>query len=78
MSLLSVENLSLSIHGTQILRDVSFHMAPGQVFGLVGESGSGKSLTSFSVMGLLPEGAQTSGQIRLQGHDLLSLTESQM
>ncbi|MFC0278548.1 ABC transporter ATP-binding protein [Falsigemmobacter intermedius] len=78
MSLLSVENLSLSIHGTQILEDVSFTMKAGQVFGLVGESGSGKSLTSFSVMGLLPEGAKVSGAAKLQGHDLLSLTEAQM
>ncbi len=78
MSLLSVENLSLSIHGTPILHGVSFEMQPGQVFGLVGESGSGKSLTSFALMGLLPDGAQVGGSARLAGTDLLALPESAM
>jgi peptide/nickel transport system ATP-binding protein len=78
MSLLKVENLSLSIHGTPILHGVSFEMAPGQVFGLVGESGSGKSLTAFSLMGLVPGGARVAGRAVLAGTDLLAQTEAQM
>ncbi|MDO9526243.1 MAG: dipeptide ABC transporter ATP-binding protein [Gemmobacter sp.] len=78
MTLLSVENLSLSIHGTPILRDVSFRMREGEVFGLVGESGSGKSLTAFSLMQLLPDGSRLSGRAVLNGVDLLGLSESQM
>ena len=78
MTLLSVENLSLSIHDTPILRDVSFQMREGEVFGLVGESGSGKSLTAFSLMQLLPNGARLSGRAVLNGTDLLALSESHM
>ena len=78
MTLLSVENLSLSIHDTPILRDVSFQMREGEVFGLVGESGSGKSLTAFSLMQLLPNGARLSGRAVLNGTDLLALSEPQM
>jgi peptide/nickel transport system ATP-binding protein len=78
MSLLRVENLSLAIHGTPILHGVSFEMQPGQVFGLVGESGSGKSLTAFSLMQLLPDGAQVSGRAVLDGTDLLAQAEAQM
>ena len=41
-TLLDVRNLSLSIGGRPILKDISFAMRPGEVMGLVGESGSGK------------------------------------
>jgi peptide/nickel transport system ATP-binding protein len=75
MSLLSVRDLSLTIHGTAILSGVSFDIAPGETFGLVGESGSGKSMTALALMGLLPRGAATSGTAHFLGHDLLSLPE---
>ncbi|MCC6007447.1 MAG: ABC transporter ATP-binding protein [Rhodobacteraceae bacterium] len=75
MSLLSIEGLSLDIHGLPILHDVSMQLAPGEVFGVVGESGSGKSMTAFSVMGLLPDGARARGRIALSGRDLLGLDE---
>ncbi len=78
MSLLSVQNLSVGIHGTPILRDVSFEVRPGMVFGVVGESGSGKSMTALALMGLLPDGAETSGQATLQGQTLLGLPERQI
>ncbi|RYE93440.1 MAG: ABC transporter ATP-binding protein, partial [Myxococcales bacterium] len=49
----------------------------GSTLGLVGESGSGKSVTSLSVLGLLPEpdGRVLGGQIRLGGRDLTGLPE---
>jgi peptide/nickel transport system ATP-binding protein len=75
MSLLSVRDLSLAIHGTPILSDVSFDIAGGEVFGLVGESGSGKSMTALAVMGLLPQGAAVSGAAGFGGRDLLALPE---
>ncbi|MFC7703068.1 ABC transporter ATP-binding protein [Plastorhodobacter daqingensis] len=78
MSLLSVENLSVTIHDTPILRDVSFAVEPGQVVGLVGESGSGKSMTSLAVMGLLPAGARATGRVMMGGQDLLSLSDPAM
>ena len=75
MSLLSVRDLSLTIHGTPILSSVSFDIAPGETFGLVGESGSGKSMTALAVMGLLPHGAATTGTAEFLGRDLLQLPE---
>ena len=62
----------------EILKGVTFEMRAGEVFGLVGESGSGKSMTALSVMQLLPQGARTSGAARLDGRDLLTLSEREM
>ena len=78
MSLLTTQNLCLSIHGAPILRDVSFDIRPGEVFGLIGESGSGKSLTALATIGLLPHGSATSGTITLDHTDLLSLREPEL
>lgn len=60
---------------TSILEDVSFSIARGEALGLVGESGSGKSVTSLSIMRLLPSPPAkiTRGAIRFEGRDLLSL-----
>ncbi len=53
---------------------VSFSIAPGRTLGLVGESGSGKSVTSLSVIGLLPETATiTAGSVSYLGRDLVKL-----
>ncbi|WP_146586982.1 ABC transporter ATP-binding protein [Puniceibacterium confluentis] len=78
MSLLEIRNLSLSLGPTRILRDLSLDIAPGEILALTGESGSGKSMTALATMGLLPPGARTSGRIRLNGTDLLSLSEARM
>ncbi len=45
--------------------------------GVVGESGSGKTMLALAAMGLLPESAQVSGSIRLNGQELLSCTPAQ-
>ncbi|MEM9581845.1 MAG: dipeptide ABC transporter ATP-binding protein [Pseudomonadota bacterium] len=78
MSLLEITDLSLSIHGAPILRDVSLGIAPGEIHGVIGESGSGKSMTAFSVMQLLPEGALCSGSVMLDGTDMLQAEEAQL
>ena len=59
---------------------VSFHINPGETLGLVGESGCGKSVTSLSVMQLIPipPGKYVSGEIRFRGEDLLKKTEDEM
>ncbi|TPM03114.1 MULTISPECIES: dipeptide ABC transporter ATP-binding protein [unclassified Mesorhizobium] len=78
MSLLEIDNLSLAIGDTPILRSIEFSIAPGEVMGLVGESGSGKSMTALSVMRLLPYAARASGRITFDGIDILAASEDQM
>ena len=77
--LLEVQDLRVSLNTTrgpaEALRGVSFSLQRGQTLGLIGESGCGKSITALALMGLLPEGAQVSGGLRLDGRDLLSLAE---
>jgi peptide/nickel transport system ATP-binding protein len=75
MSLLEITDLSLSIHGTEILKGVSLAVAPGEIVAVTGESGSGKSMTAMAVMQLLPDGAQASGDIRLEDVDILDASE---
>ncbi len=76
--MISLRNLNLSIHRLPILKDVSFDIAQGQIFGLVGESGSGKSMTALALMQLLPQGFSASGQVMVDGTDVLALSEAEM
>src|SRR5438105_2356001 len=58
---------------------VTFFLRPGERFGLVGESGSGKTTTALSLMRLLQESAVIEGgEVRLNGTDLLRLSEEDM
>ena len=75
MSLLEIRNLRLSIHGQEVLKGIDLDVAPGEIVAITGESGSGKSMTAFSVMQLLPNGAEASGKITLDGQSLLELGE---
>jgi peptide/nickel transport system ATP-binding protein len=77
-ALLQLRDLSVSLGGRPRLQALSLELAPGEVLGLVGESGSGKSLMALAIAGLLPAGAQASGQVMLDGEDLLGLPEPAM
>lgn len=80
MNLLSVENLSLRFahQAEDVVHNVSFNVAAGEMVALVGESGSGKSLTALALMDLLPAGCQrTADKIELSGRDILSLSPLQ-
>ena len=58
---------------------VSFDLEKGKTLGIVGESGSGKSVSSSAILGLhRGTSAQVSGQILLDGVDLLSLSNEEM
>lgn len=80
MSLLEVNNLSICFHNPGrpdfcAVKDVSFKLEKGEIYGIVGESGSGKSLTALSILGLLPyPQAQHSpnASIRFNGIELLN------
>ncbi|WP_110240463.1 ABC transporter ATP-binding protein [Nocardioides gilvus] len=61
------------------VRDVSFRVERGEVFGLVGESGSGKSSLVTALMRLLPRGSEiTADRLEFDGTDLLTMPESRM
>ena len=64
----------------KILHGVNFDVYKGRTLGLVGESGCGKSVTSMSIMGLLPKpyGQITKGQILYRGTDLVTLPAEEM
>ena len=63
----------------QAINGVDFTIAPGEVMGLVGESGSGKSVTSLSIMRLLPaSGKIVEGEIWFGGEDLTKLNEKRL
>jgi peptide/nickel transport system ATP-binding protein len=59
---------------------VSFAIEEGRTLGIVGESGCGKSVTSLSIMGLVPKpgGSIAGGAIRFRGRDLATLPEAEM
>ncbi|EFF88600.1 peptide ABC transporter, ATP-binding protein [Streptomyces sp. e14] len=59
----------------QAVRGVGFDLMPGRTLCVVGESGSGKSATAMGIMGLLPPSAGLSGQVLLEGQDLVGLDD---
>ncbi len=60
--------------------DIDFYIREGEVLGIVGESGCGKSVTSLSIMGLVPSppGKIVGGEILFQNKDLTHLKEKEM
>ncbi len=77
---LTVRGLDVAVKDQKLVEDVSFTIRAGERVGMIGESGSGKSLTALSIMGLLPEGLEASGSVRLAGvdGDLLAADERAM
>jgi peptide/nickel transport system ATP-binding protein len=71
VSLLKVSALDIAFGDVQATRGVTFELRRGQVLALVGESGSGKSVTAMAVLGLLPGTATVTGNIELDGEELL-------
>ena len=75
---LEVDDLSVTIGGTPVVRGLGYSVRKGEVLGLVGESGCGKSVSAAAVMGLLPPGARVTGSIRLHGRELVGLREREL
>ena len=76
--LLDVRDLHVRFGAKEVVRGVSFSIAPGEKLALVGESGSGKTITALSLLRLAGNAAIT-GQAVLRGQrDLLALTEREM
>ncbi|MBQ4823977.1 ABC transporter ATP-binding protein [Leisingera sp. HS039] len=78
MTLLDVTSLSVRIGAFQVLKDVCFHIEPGEIVAVTGESGSGKSMTALAILQLLPDLAEAKGYITLSGTQLLEQSETQM
>ncbi len=81
--LFTIEDLTIQFqqagNAMTVVEKVGFEISRGETFALVGESGSGKSVTALGAMRLLPTSARIlSGQVRLQGNDLLRQPEWQM
>ncbi|WFU38327.1 ABC transporter ATP-binding protein [Bradyrhizobium sp. CB82] len=78
--LIDVDNLSVRLNTSrgpaQAVRGVSFSLKRGETLGLVGESGCGKSITALALMGLLPDSAVLSGSVRLDGRELIKLSDA--
>ncbi|CCQ98667.1 oligopeptide ABC transporter (ATP-binding protein) [[Clostridium] ultunense Esp] len=81
--LLEVKNLKVSFRQEEkqvnTINGVSFTLNHGETLGIVGESGCGKSVTSLSVMGLLPKENFTieEGEIWFDGKNLLEMTDEE-
>lgn len=81
--LLEVDRLVMRYHikagEVSAVEDVSFTVHEGEAVGLVGESGCGKTSVALSLLRLLPSNAEyVSGEIRLDGEDLLTLSTEEM
>jgi oligopeptide/dipeptide ABC transporter ATP-binding protein len=82
-TVLNVKDLRVFYHTpagpVKAVDGVSFNLVQGERLGLVGESGSGKSTTGLAILRLIkPPGRIESGQIRLEGVDVLALSEPAM
>lgn len=66
---LVVENLRKKIGKKEIIKDISFQLHRGEVFGFLGPNGAGKTTTIRMLVGLIKA---TSGRITICGHDLKS------
>lgn len=81
---LEVKNLHVSFdtHAGEVkaVRGVDFHLTKGETLAIVGESGSGKSVTTKTLMRLIPNppGRIKEGQMLFEGKDLVKLSEKEM
>ena len=84
MPLLEVENLKTYFYGddsvVKAVDGISYNIEEGETVALVGESGCGKSVSSLSILGLIPSppGRIVDGEVRFRGTDLIQLPPSDM
>ena len=83
-TVLSVTGLKTYFHTddgiVKAVDDVSFAIEEGRTLGVVGESGSGKSVTSLTIMGLLPEFSSeiAGGKVVFMGKNLLTMSKREL
>lgn len=82
--LLDIKDLEISFNTyageVKAVRGINFHVDKGELLGIVGESGCGKSVTSSSILRILPTppAEYKNGEINFEGKDLLKFTEKEM
>ncbi len=82
-NLLEVNDLKVSFFTyageVKAVRGISYELKPGEVMGIVGESGSGKSVSSYALMGIIPDpGKVIGGTISFDGKDITNLSEKEL
>jgi oligopeptide/dipeptide ABC transporter ATP-binding protein len=79
---LEVTDLKVRFHlkgaVVRAVNGISYTVTAGRTLAIIGESGSGKTVSSRAVMGLLPDTAEVEGSVRLNGEELLGLSEKEM
>jgi len=82
MTLLQVNNLYVTLDTLdgplEIIKGAGFSVERGERLGIVGESGCGKSITTLAIMSLLPPKSRVTGQIALNGENILSFNQRKM
>ena len=79
--MLEIRDLHIRFHDADhgAVRGIDLTVEKGEIMGLVGESGSGKTVTAMVISSLMPENkASVTGQVLLDGEDLLALDEKAM
>src|SRR6476659_4758899 len=82
--ILSIKNLAVEFKTddgiVHAVDDISYDVYPGETLGIVGESGSGKSVSTMSILGLIPQppGRIASGTAIFKGQDLLKMKKRQL
>jgi Fe-S cluster assembly ATP-binding protein len=71
-TMLEIKNLTVSVEGTEILKDFSLEVKAGEVHAIMGPNGSGKSTLSYVLAGR-DDYEITSGQITFKGENLLEM-----
>lgn len=75
MSLLRVDNLTVTFGLQNVLRNISFNVGAGETLAVIGESGCGKTVLLKNLIGLIPP---TSGKIHFDGQEITSMNETEL
>ena len=73
--MIKLNKFSVSFDKKVALNSASVEIKSGERLGIVGESGCGKTMLALSLMGMIPEGANLSGSIIVQGRDMTNSTD---
>ncbi len=74
--MIELQNLSVTLGAASAVRKASLSIQAGDRLGVVGESGCGKSMLALSLMGMVPDALDVSGEITLNGTDMPARNEA--